>query len=198
MMMTMILKAARLYFGMQRDATVLEEDAANIVTAFGITLDYALIEGLDDRIELLEEAVFEIEQCMPCSAEQRKGTLFGATLQEFPKGKKIIVEAKSHLANAKLTHEFLASFHTARTAFAQTIDDLGNDLLAGGVPLSGALSALQTLHSSFKTCSERCLNEFKPENTEGVLATAMSQWVELLHTVGARIEGNPVPPRVLL
>lgn len=179
------------------DDALFEPGLLEFVTGFSVILSYGDVAELDDRIELLREAIPTIEAAIPTGPTC--GTTMGAVLTTWPRGRKLVGDAKNHLTTSMLTRSGIARFSEKLQSFssaAQRLVAKGGLLLAGPGDCADARSALVALKASMQSDLKETLPEFCPSIEGDELVGIMSKWKTLLGEAWSSVGGGlPEPGR---
>lgn len=120
----------------------LEEQVLSFVVSFTVILNYGKYMDLGERIDLLEEALGEMDECM-----RSGGSQLGSVLASWPRGRKLLEDARSHLQVARLTSSVSEPFWNNVSALAGAIDKLKAELCSDSV--GAVVNVLGKVYKSF-------------------------------------------------
>ena len=131
----------------------LKDRVAEFMVSFTVAFRYEEISTLEERVDLLKEAIVHIDGTIPSSGNA--GTPLGSVLATWPKAKQYVEEARAHLTKATLTMKTLPEFSQKIVAFVRVSELCINTGFSCEDAVFKSLSgALTVMHRSFS-------NDFK-------------------------------------
>lgn len=157
----------------------LEDSVESFVVSFGLVLDFAGLADLDERVELLDEAVASVDATIPSS--RGGGTPLGSVLATWPKGKKILDDARVHIAKGRNTQIALSQFEQKLAIFETGLGSIKTDVLScPGTLIDTATVSFVNVCNSLGADLVDCLPEFMPKLCSGKLSSNLCAWLDCL------------------
>ena len=164
----------RALFSMNIDWELYEDQLSEFAVCMEVLANIKTYQDLQERIEMLSDALHDLEGMIPC--ETSAGTLLGATLTAQPRGRRILENAKTHLAHCKQSTVHLVDLANHREAFFDSfkVDLCLLDVSPAETEIS--LKALDVLLDKFSSCTDNVLEDFRPKPRDPELAQVCNAW----------------------
>ena len=174
-----MLSNLRVIFNADQDLD-LEVGLLHFACGFSAVLNFEQWDDLGERIDLVSEGIGIVEDSLPSASS--RGSAVGAVLTTWPRGKKLLDDAKARLSKAKVTKGAVETFTQklyTLTDQMQKISASEGFIHIGADTFDALRSALSTLAGSYVEDLQGCLAEFCP-SPSGILAAPLTDLKMLL------------------
>ena len=155
----------------------LEPPLKTFVEALAVCLAREDFDQLEERVELLSDAIYEIEKSTPCSTAGRAGTMIGGTLATFPAGTALVTESRLALARATCTINSLKPFTVALDQFSGALSQCPDSLLLCGRATLTSLMALAVKTAAIFTDGlADVMPDYRPSSSTPSIKSLMDTW----------------------